>query len=66
MADTQEAPQLPESAPGEPGSISQAQNALLGLLNSEEEPPKNQKSNLPKKRLQKNLKMSHWRKQKRN
>jgi hypothetical protein len=42
MADTQEAPQLPESAPGEPGSISQAQNALLGLLSSEEEPPKEQ------------------------
>ena len=36
MADTQEAPQLPESAPGEPGSFSQAQNALLGLLSSEE------------------------------
>jgi len=40
MADTQEAPQLPESAPAESGSVSQAQNAILGLLNSEEEPPK--------------------------
>ena len=36
MADTQEAPQLVEKA-GMPGSISEAQDAILGLLNPEEE-----------------------------
>ena len=40
MADTQEAPQLPESAQEAPGSIAQAHNAILGLLDSEEEQPK--------------------------
>ena len=38
MADTQAAPQLSETAQSEPGSISQAQSAILGLLDSTEEP----------------------------
>ena len=40
MADTQEAPHLPESAQGTPGSIEQAHSAILGLLDSDEEQPK--------------------------
>ena len=40
MADTQEAPQLPEAAQGTPGSIEQAHSAILGLLDSDEEQPK--------------------------
>ncbi len=40
MADTQEAPQLPESAQDAPGSVDQAHHAILGLLDSEEEQAK--------------------------
>ena len=40
MADTQEAPQLPETAPEASGSIRQAQEALVGLMGSDEDNPK--------------------------
>ncbi len=39
MADTQDAPSVAGDQPGEAGSITATQNAILGLLNSEEEPP---------------------------
>jgi len=40
MADTREAPQLPETAPQAPGSIAEAHEALVGLMGSDEDNPK--------------------------
>ena len=40
MADTQEAPSIAGEVPRDSGSLTETQNAILGLLNSEEEPPK--------------------------
>jgi hypothetical protein len=40
MADTREAPQLPETAVGGTGSIAKAQEALIGLMGPDEDIPK--------------------------
>ena len=40
MADTQDAPSIAGEVPRDSGSLTETQNAILGLLNSEEEPPK--------------------------
>ncbi len=68
MADTQTAPQpaAPEPLPELPGSVREAQEALLGLIDSEEKSQrinlKLRKHNLPKKKsLNPKRKMNHLR-----
>ena len=63
MADTQEAPQAPaglQPTPALGGSVTEAQEALLSLLEPEGKPQKMRKHNLPKKRsLNPKRKMNH-------